>query len=407
MKSQDLLDLMGEIDAHLIEDAAETAGISSLLPKRFARYGAVAAAVGIVCFSVYAIYGVVRDGIRQEQQPQSGYTSSADTGESDAGQTAVSSGTTVSASESAKNTLPTDLYVIETCGSTTVTTTVTTEYTLPIPADMEMPDASLEQEIGDRFRLSNDLFARSGALAITIQKAECFDTLEEAGLTEDDLCLLFRKDCCVSHGSISNGDEQLNDASIHLTFDDRYKYSYIKAHSDAYRFITLDVRIENVNALSNLPDFYNDCRMPLNPFDHLEIDRPFDAFMDPCFTDANFARDYDFNSSNMIFSIHTANERIAPSINMHPAYFSLSGQAYDRDDAFRSDWFYLEPGCAVDCRIGAFMPKTLTTDMMFGNYQSETEWGEEYPAIGDDLKDYYFFGSGGISRPHVDLHFDD
>lgn len=404
MKSQDLLDLMGEIDAHLIEDAAETAG-GSLLPKRIARYGAVAAAVGIVCFSTYAIYGVVRDGIRQEQQPQSGHTDSAGTDTGFSPQESDTHTDTVPATT--KNTLPTDLYVIETCGSTTVTTTVTTEYTLPVPADMEMPDASLEQEIGDRFRPSNDLFARSGALAFTVQKAECFDTLEEAGLTEDDLCLLFRKDCCVSHGSISNGDEQLNDASIHLTFDDRYKYSYIKAHSDAYRFITLDVRIENVNALSNLPDFYNDCRMPLNPFDHLEIDRWFDAFMDPCFTDANFARDYDFNSSNMIFSIHTANERTAPSINMPPAYFSLSGQAYDRDDAFRSDWFYLEPGCAVDCRIGAFMPKTLTTDMMFGDYQSETEWGEEYPAIGDDLKDYYFFGSGGISRPHVDLHFDE
>ena len=122
-------------------------------------------------------------------------------------------------------------------------------------------------------------------------------------------------------------------------------------------------------------------------------------------TDSGFARDYDFSVMTMAFNIHTSGERTSNIFSAWPAYFSLSGQEYDDD--FRSEWFYLEPGQALNCQIGAFLPKTLKTEFILDSYRGETEWGPDYPAIGDDLKNYYYFGSGGISRPHVDLHFEE
>lgn len=403
MKAKDLLDIMGEIDAGLIEDAAGTAENSTPVISRLSRYGAVAAAIGIVSISVYAIYSVVRDGIVQTQAPQSGYTSSADSGE-----TGITSGTQ-SGTATTQRTLPTDLYVIETLESTTTTTT---EKTLPFPADEEMPDASLEQEIGDRFLVNNQQIVQNGVLALTVQKAQCFDTLEESGLTEDDLGRLFREDCYVSSGHGSYDDAKFTYASVEYLkeWDADKRYSSIKANPADYRFVLLDIKVENINAISHLPGFWNDCLMPADSSHRYGTDYGdwvdcFEPFMEGSVTDPNFARDYDFDLTPLYFQIHTVNERKGgAAFFAQPAYFSLSGQEYDDD--FRSEWFYLEPGQALTCKIGAFLPRTMKPEFMSQYSSDETEWGPEYPAIGDDLKDYYYFGSGGIARPHVDLHFD-
>ena len=411
MNSKYLLDLMGEIDARMIEDAAGGSGGSNPVITRLSRYGVVAAAIGIVSFSAFAIYGVVRDGIMQQQPQQPAYSSILDSGDFAASLIPHETQANTEA-VSTDRTLPTDLYVIETLESTTTTTT---EKALPFPADAEMPDASLEQEIGDRFLINDRQIVQSGVLALTVQKAQCFDTLEEAGLKEENLGRLFREDCYIVCGHGSYDKEKYTSADVEYMhdWDEERKYSTVKANPADYRFVLLDVKVENINAISYLPSFWNDCRMPVDPSHRYGADRSdeadwFDPFRDDYVIDSGFARDYDFCLMPMLFMIHNANERKAgASFIAQPAYFSLSGQEYDDD--FRSEWFYLEPGSALNCQIGAFLPKTMKPELMNELYQDagETEWGPEYPAIGDDLRDYYYFGSGGISRPHVDLHFDD
>ena len=408
MNSRYLLDLMGEIDARMIEDAAGTAGGSNPVITRLSRYGVIAAAIGIVSLSAFAIYGVVRDGIMQQNQPAApGFSGSGDSGSLAA---TLMPWESTEKTESTARTLPTDLYVIETLESTTTTTT---EKALPFPAGAEMPDASLEQEIGDRFLVNNDLIVQSGVLALTVQKAQCFDTLAEAGLKEEDLGRLFREDCCILSGHASSDEEKYTYADVEYMhdWDEERKYSTVKANLADYRFVLLDVKVENINAISYLPSFWNDCRMPVDPSHRYGADLSdeadwFDPFREDYVIDPGFARDYDFSLMSMSFRIHNANERKGGAAYFaQPAYFSLSGQEYDDD--FRSEWFYLKPGKALTCQIGAFLPKTMKPEFVTKQYEGETEWGPEYPAIGGDLRDYYYFGSGGISRPHVDLHFDE
>ncbi|MBQ9907009.1 MAG: hypothetical protein IJM46_09590 [Oscillospiraceae bacterium] len=398
MKAKDLLDIMGEIDAGLIEDAAGTAENSTPVISRLSRYGAVAAAIGIVSISVYAIYSVVRDGIVQTQAPQSGYTSSADSGE-----TGITSGTQ-SGTATTQRTLPTDLYVIETLESTTTTTT---EKTLPFPADEEMPDASLEQEIGDRF-LVNDL-SQSGVIAMTVQKAEAFDSLEAAGLTENDLMQSYREGYSISQVHASSGHGKNKEECTYAEYckDERafglsmIKYADVLANPENFRFIRLTLKIENINAISGLPSFWNQCRFSVNP-EKTSLADGFNPFTDDYTVDPNFARDSDFDITKMYFTLHMDFERSYSNCIRSPiAYSSLSGQAYD--DIYRMEWFSLEPGTAITAEIGTFVPKTYTEEL--DDAFVPDNWDANIP-FGEDLLQRWYFGVGGISRPHVDLHFD-
>lgn len=408
MKAKDLLDIMGEIDAGFIADAAGS-GEGSPFIRRITRYGAVAAAIGIVSFSVYAICGVIRDGVLQNQPDAPGYSSAADSGSAAA---TLAPQDPQRETETTCKTLPTDLFVLETLP---VTTTVTTEKSLPFPADQEMPDNSLEQEIGDRFRLNNNTIVRSGVMAVSVLKAECFDTLEEAGLTDDDLIRSYRENWYMSSGNISrkisNEEEECWYTRKEKRWNEWNSYPVVQAHPEDYRFVLLTVKAENLNAVSGLL-WWNDCRMPADlsryePFDRRNDreDDWFNPFGDDFIMDPNFARDYDFDFTlNTSFSIHKADERQGRFYYAYPAYFSLSGQEYDDD--CRSEWFYLEPGNAVTFKLGAFMPRTLTAEMLMNDdFRDESKWDPKYPRLGEDLKEYYYFGSGGISFPHVNLHF--
>ena len=274
-----------------------------------------------------------------------------------------------------------------------------------------MPDASLEQEIGDRFRINDNRIAQSGVIAVSVLKAECFDTLEEAGLTDDDLIRSYRENWYMSSGNISNGEEQCWYTRKEKRWNKWNTYPVVQAHPEDYRFVLLTVKAENLNAVSGLL-WWNDCRIPADlsryePFD-LRNDREddrFNPFGDDFVKDPHFARDYDFDFTlTTSFSIHKADERVGLFYFALPSYFSLSGQEYDDD--CRSEWFYLEPGNAVTFRLGAFMPKTLTAEMLMNDdFRDESKWDPKYPRLGEDLKEYYFFGSGGISFPHVNLHF--
>ena len=398
MKAKDLLDIMGEIDAGLIEDAAGTAENSTPVISRLSRYGAVAAAIGIVSISVYAIYSVVRDGIVQTQAPQSGYTSSADSGE-----TGITSGTQ-SGTATTQRTLPTDLYVIETLESTTTTTT---EKTLPFPADEEMPDASLEQEIGDRF-LVNDL-SQSGVIAMTVQKAEAFDSLEAAGLTENDLMQSYREGYSISQVHASSGHGKNKEECTYAEYckDERafglsmIKYADVLANPENFRFIRLTLKIENINAISGLPSFWNQCRISIDP-EKTSLADGFNPFEGDYTVDPDFARDTDFDITKMYFTLHMDFERSYSNCIRSPiAYSSLSGQAYD--DIYRMEWFSLEPGTAITTEIGTFVPKIYTEEL--DDAFVPDNWDSNIP-FGEDLLQRWYFGAGSISRPHVDLHFD-
>lgn len=407
MKTTDLLDIMGEIDANYIEDAAGSAGEHKPVMKQpLSRYGAIAAAIAILSISVYTISGVVRDGIMQTQPPQTGYTSTA-------GSTvpAVTSDTQ-SDTEAAPHTLPTDLFVIETLESTTATTE--TEKSLPFPANAEKPDASLEQKIGDRFLVNaGSQIVESGVFAMTVQKAECFDTLEESGLSEDDLLRSFREGYAVSGGrgifTDTDDKEEFAYAKLVPAWQEYQSLAYIEEHAAEWRFVLLTINVENLNAVSYLPYFWNECRMPADPFRYFPNtgeDDIFDPFGDDAVIDPAFARDYDFSLMPMRFNIHKADERSGTArFFTQMAYCNLAGTEYN--DVFRSDWFHLEPLTAKVIQIGAFLPKTLTPELMSYHYQDESEWDEKYPRYGEDLKNYYFFGVGTISKPHVDLRFDD
>ena len=398
MKAKDLLDMMGEIDAGFIEDAAGSAEGNSLM-KRIARYGAIAAAIGVVSFSAYAIYGVVRDGILANQPVTPGYSSAADSGEAAA---TLLPREPQSETETTYPTLPTDLYVIETLESTTTTTT---EKVLPFPADAERPDASLEQEIGDRF-LVNDL-SRSGIIAMTVLKADAYDSLEAAGLTEDDLIKSYREGYSITqcHASSGHGNnkEECSFAYLYksMYFHD-FNYEEVKTDPENYRFILLKLKVENLNAVSGLPDFWNQCRFSTDP-EKQSVEDGFDPFTDDYIVDPEFARDSDFNITGMSFCFHTDIERNYGAMPRSPlAYFSLSGQEYS--DAFRSEWFRLEPGTAITFEVGAFLPKIYTE--AFKEEFVPDNWEPDI-RIGEDMLQRYYFGAGSISRPHVDLHFDE
>ena len=76
MKHEDLLEVMGEIDPQYIEDAVRGSHSPKLLLRRLSPYAGGAAAVLILGFSAFVIYGVIRDGIAQ-QNPPAGYTETA------------------------------------------------------------------------------------------------------------------------------------------------------------------------------------------------------------------------------------------------------------------------------------------------------------------------------------------
>lgn len=364
MDAHNLLDLMGEIDSAYIEDAANHLENS---PRRFwqtlARPAAAAAIIGVIGFGAFTVAGVIRDGTAL-QNPPAGYTETAYSGTEPA-ETSANAATAVP-----PETLPTDLFVemTDTTATTTVTTTVTEPaVTLTLPADSELPDASIKQEVNSRFLIN--WMSESGALAATVKEAHLYDNFEEAGLTFDDLRQSFRE----NYSFALNYD----DSGMHYqAFPDSRAEKVNQAMQD-YNFIKITLTLENLNAVSNLYALNN----ILLPDGSIRGD---------------FAQTDDFSASGFNFFV-SYNPESEPnsgrSFVLQPAaYFSLEGQLYD-DDARRS-MFRLPQGESITFELGGFLPKTAdeTTSHSLG-YES-----------GTNLAPYYCFG-GMMARPYVEFHF--
>lgn len=368
MKQNDLLEIMGEIDPQFIEDAARGSRSPKLLLRRFSGYAGAAAAVLILGFSAFVIYGVIRDGIAQQNQ-QPGYT----------GHTASLSGTDITETENASVTttqpaaLPSDEFVEVTAPAQTTAVTTTTALILTVPADMEMPDASLDQEIGDR--ISVNWLSKSGVLAMTVEDAAYYESFEDAGLKFEDLMEGFRTEQYYSivntRDENGNKEERLMENKL---FEDEIRKIKDTLH-DRY-FVKVRVKIENVNAVSLLSEM-NGIRMPDD------------------MVDINYARDYDFDSMGLRFFTKSPDEEYNLHIYELPAYFSAECEAYPGDES-RGGWFYLPPGESTTFEIGAFVLR-------------QGEMSPRRPGLErkeTDVLPYCCFGCTA-ALPYVNLHFAD
>lgn len=374
MKRSEMLDLMGEIDEAYIEDAARHLENSPRrILQQWARPAGAAAVAGIMGFSIFLIYGVIRDGIAQ-QNPD-GYSNS----------TAYAPLTEIT-----EATLPPDIYevlpdtTVSSAAETTVTETTATETAAPTgnpPEDSvsyEMPCGDLVQEVGSRFTVN--WLAQSGMLAMTVERVQCYDTLEDAGLTYDDMSLQFR-DAYIDLLSNPEGNED--------EYDEPYSGSnaiaeQLQAIYEDYRFVKATVKIENLNAVSWTRS-YNNITLPDGTID------------------ANFATDYDFEIRSMYFGVignpdYPREKAATECWKTNVQYFSLSGQTYPKDDSIRSEWLYLPPGESVTCEVGAFLPRTYGTYSIRLLYGSDLHYDD-----GEDLLPYYYFGSYSMANPHIML----
>lgn len=382
MKRSELLDLMGEIDSAYIEDtAAHLERSPRRLLQRWARPVSAVAVAGFMGFSIFVIYGIVRDGIAS-QNPSS-YVQSA----------AHSPETTLTA-----DTVPSDIYeeqpittMITTVILAETTTTGTTLIpTYEIPAD-EMPSAAIYQEAGDRFSVNS--LSSPGVFAMTITDAQYYDTLADAGLSFGELTYQFRQNQYFN--VLGYNDENGNPIVYTMTdASDAKIWNQVQAKYEDYRFIKVTLTVENLNAVS--PEW-------------LRLrDGEMRAIPDEYFDRGYSRREYDFDMTSMQFGIFRNPDYETEKYEIHGyslgiAYFNLCGQAYPKNDDFgRGDWFYLEPGEVMFCEVGGFVPKN--TDVVSG--VRETLWTEElHYEKGTDLLPYYFFGSAGTSGPYISLNF--
>lgn len=379
MKPDDLLELMGSVDDYFIEDAANHLECSPRLTvQRLMKPAAAAAVIGVVSLSVFVIAGVIRDGIAQ-QNPPAGYT---ETAQSDAG-TEETISTMERNTEQTQETLPTDLFAEVTVTTTTTVTTVTditTEppETLTVPANMEMPDASLQQGIHDRFLVN--WMSESGVLAVTVDQAGCYDNIIDAGLNYDDMTTWFKDRVAYSKGHASGTDADGNQFERIEIFEyEDQSITQIKNLMPDCKFVKLTVTVENLNAVSS-GYRWNGVQLP----DGSTID--------------DYAQEDDFDVRMFSFFIpHNPEQKSKynAGFTSSPAYFSLEGQLYD--DTMRRALFRVSAGERVTFEIGGFLPAEQGVP-----YVDSTDCGYE---IGTNLVPYYCFGSGSVARPHVELHF--
>lgn len=380
MKSMDMLDLIGEVDEAYYEDMAHSISGRKRNIRRIAvRCGAAAAVIAVVSVTAVMFASIFREGI--VQQPAVGSTSQTQT---------ASAETSASESEPEKprETLPTDLFeVVQTTAVTTTEepeVTTTTALILPFPADAEMPDASLHQKVGNRF-LVNSL-SQSGVLAVTLTDVQLYESLDEADLTFDDLTASFREEN-QNLRDFYDGKTNSDDWSIQ---NGALGYMYLETEGDSiqqnWRFIKATITVENLNAVSWLGN-QNGQIMPDGSVCSFDL--------------------YDFDTASLSFGVLTdcnalreknPNDSFFPSVmNCGNQYNSAEGRFYD--DELRRSFIHVEPGEAITFEIGAFLPRIYTEKL-----ESQAMLGYE---IGTDLKPYYMFGTGGISKPYVELDFDE
>ncbi len=361
MKHDDLLEIMGEIDPQFIEDAVRGSRSPKLLLRRLSPYAGGAAAVLILGFSAFVIYGVIRDGIAQ-QNPPAGYTETAaslpgtDLTQISGSETATASVTTAPRAE-----LPSDEFVEVIVTEPPVTTTAMA--TLPVPADMEMPDAALNQRVGDR--MSVNWLSASGVLAVTIEDAQYYASYEEAGLVFSDFTEQFQEEQFYALGykqdAVSSYTVQADDVrKIQELLRDQY-------------FVKVRVKLENINAISSLTQFNG-----IYPIDH---------------PDDSYARDYDFDIKQFCFFAYSSDDDCQLVCQRWPMYFSAEGEAYPESRDQKRDWIYLPPGESKTIELGVFLPQHLARKEGTSLYAEQ-----EVAAL-----PYYCFGCGNISRPFVRL----
>ena len=379
MKNTDLLDAIGEADAAYYEDLAESlSGRRQKIRRIVSRCAAAAAVITVMTVTAVTFVSIFREGIVQ-QQPAGSSSQTADSGPDASADTP--------ASDEPMQTLRTDLF--EMAETTTVTTaseprmTTPAEVTLPFPADAEMPDNNLQQEVGNRF-LVNSL-STSGVLAFTLQDVQLYDSLVDAGLTFDDLTESFRSEQAslkdFYEGRIFNISGSLANEALRTMMDPGGG----EENQQNWRFIKATITVENLNAVSSLAQM-NGAPMPDGSI-------------------CNYSY-FDFPINSYGFCVLPNREKIIAEGRSYAAsrcsmwgmqYNTAEGMFYD--DANRRDLIHVEPGEAVSFEIGSFVPKIYT------QFVDERTMSLGYE-IGTDLKPYYMFGIS-LSRPYVEFHFDD
>ena len=370
MKHEDLLEVMGEIDPQYIEDAVRGSRSPKLLLRRLSPYAGGAAAVLILGFSAFVIYGVIRDGIAQ-QNPPAGYTETAaslsgtELTQSAGTETGTAAVTTAPPAE-----LPSDEFIEMTVTEPPVTTTE--KVTLPVPANMEMPDAALNQSIGDR--MSVNWLSESGVLAATVEDAQYYESYEDAGLEFSDLTEQFQMDqiYALRTGQDLHYDEHA-DINDTVQEDD---IPLIQEHLRDHYFVKIRVKLENINAISYLSQYNG--RYPL--------DHP----------DDSYARDYDFEiMQGFRFFAYSPDDSYNLFVQINPQYFSAEGEEYPESSNEKRGWIYLPPGESKTFELGAFVPRRVT--LIPRSVPFDEKEVEALP--------YYCFGSGDHSRAFVHLGF--
>ena len=375
MKSTDLLDAIGEVDSGYYEDMAQRfSGRRHQLRQFVSRFGAAAAVIAVVTLTAVTFAGIFREGIDM-QQPAGSSTA----------QTASDvSGSAVQSSETAEplQTLPTDQFEMaeETSSAAAKESAVTTtELILPFPADAEMPDNDLRQEVGNRF-LVNSL-SQSGVLAVTLTDAHLYDSLEDAGLTFNDLTLSFREDIEAAKDfaelKTDSFETAASSAAVHLLEPDDGQFE------QNWHFIKAAITVENLNAVS----LYGKMRGVVLPDgsigDYSDFDFPVNAFIFGVLPDREKAE-----AEGKAFAGNFGR------CGLH--YNSAEGRFYD--DFNRCDMIHLDPGEAITFEVGAFVPVTYTSAIHHYMHLDHE--------FGTDLKPYYMFGIN-LNRPYVEFHFDE
>lgn len=378
MKNTDLLDVIGEVNAAYYEDMAQHfSGKRQRIRSIVMRFGTAAAVIGVMTVTAVTFASVFREGIQTTQQPASSRI-----------QAASSDTQATDRSESSKpeQTLPTDLYEVvqnTTVMETSASAETTTELIIPFPADTEMPDNSLEQDVGSRFLVNQ--FCRSGILAMTVNEAHLYDSLADAGLTFDDLTESFRTDNEALRDFYEGrtntvSTETANSALILMMNPDGGE-----ENQQNWRFIKATITVENINAVSG-----------------------FGGANGLTFSDGTHVTysDFDFPINSFGFGVLPNREVIeSQGKSFYGATLTMWGMQYNTSekqfytDSYRLSMIHLEPGEAITFEVGAFVPKIYT--QFIDNHLNSIGY-----EIGTDLKQYYMFGTA-LSRPYVHFNFDE
>ena len=370
MKHEDLLEVMGEIDPQYIEDTVRGSRSPKLLLRRLSPYAGGAAAVLILGFSAFVIYGVIRDGIAQ-QNPPAGYTeTAASLSGTELTQSAGTETETAAVTTAPPAELPSDECIEMTVTEPPVSTTE--KVTLPVPANMEMPDAALNQSIGDR--MSVNWLSESGVLAATIEDEQYYESYEDAGLEFSDLTEQFQMDQIYA---LRTGQDlhYYEHADINDTVQEE-DIPLIQERLRDHYFVKIRVKLENINAISYLSQYNG--RYPL--------DHP----------DDSYARDYDFEiMQGFRFFAYSPDDSYNLFVTDCPQYFSAEGEEYPESSNEKRGWIYLPPGESKTFELGAFVPRRVT--LIPRSVPFDEKEVEALP--------YYCFGSGNHSRAFVHLGF--